>query len=109
MRSQFDSPIETNPQTGEVEACGPLKWEGEEDEAAITVTVTQRNGKATASGSQNFKKSDGKSKWMIHLMPTDKRFASSSVFATGVICAMGGNADANVFTWSEEVKIKVEK
>lgn len=109
MRSQFDSPIEANPQTGAVETCGPLAWEGEEDEAEITITVTQRDGKTTASGGGHFKKSDGKKKWMINLEPVGGRFASTSVFATGVICAMGGNADANVFTWSEDVAVKVEQ
>lgn len=110
MRSQFDNPVDSDPTSGTLQACGPLEWEGDETKAEISVIVTQRDGKVMATGSGSFDRSANDSEWMIPLTPTpaNGQFNQGTASASGALCAMGDDDGPNVFNWSEYVDVKVK-
>ena len=103
MRSNFDSPLGI--EDGVVKACGELDWEGDETEAHVTITITQKGEKlvGTASSPPSFDAPERE--WMLEVRPqAHKKFKKGSAHAVGVINTIRGDG-VDVFQWEQEVEL----
>jgi hypothetical protein len=103
MRSNFDSPLKLA--NGVVEACGELDWSGE-TEAFVTVTITQKDGKAVGAASSPPSFEPSEDEWMFELEAAgSKKFKEGPAHAIGVLSVIEGDT-VNVFHWTQDVRLE---
>ena len=104
MRSNFDSPVRL--EDGAVEACGDLDWEAGDNEAHVTITISQKGEKLVGSASSppNFER--GEDEWMLTVRPSaaNKKFKKGSAHAVGIIHTIRDDG-VDVFQWEQEVEL----
>ncbi len=104
MRSKFDSPAEII--GGKVEVCGPLEWEPGEEEAVVSVTITQRSERIAGAASSPPDFEAGQAEWMLTVAPSgNRKFKRGPARAIGIVCAMRSD-DVSVFHWSEDIVLE---
>ena len=104
MRSAFDTPVKV--EDGVVEACGELDWSSGENQAHVTITISQKGEKlvGTASSPPNFER--GEDEWMLEVRPAEasRKFKKGPAHAVGVIHTIKDDG-VDVFQWEQEIEL----
>jgi hypothetical protein len=104
MVSRFDSPAKIV--DGAVEACGPLDWADDEENAMVAVTITQKGEKVAGMANSGYGFAPGTEEWMLTIDPaTNKKFKNGPAHAAGMVCVTTKSGDAAVFHWSEDIEL----
>jgi len=108
MHSRFESPLDVNVHNGVVDACGPIDWAGDEDEAVVTVTISQRKGKAVGSGHSTKAVPKPDTMWEVDVeaLPGMQQLKPGPARASGVICGLGSGIEMREFTWTQDIELK---
>lgn len=104
MRSNFDSPLRL--EDGSVEACGGLEWDAGDNEAHVTITISQKGEKLVGSASSPPDFDRGEDEWMLTVSPSgqNKKFKKGSAHAVGVIHTISDNG-VDVFQWEQDIEL----
>jgi hypothetical protein len=104
LHSNFDSPLRV--EDGAIAACGELEWDSGEDEAHVTVTISQKSEKLVGSATSPPNFEAGEDEWMLSIRPStaNRKFKKGPAHAVGVIHTIGDNG-VELFQWEQDIEL----